>query len=338
MLKLTPSAHGILLVDKPAGITSQGVVKKIKWLTRVKKVGHTGTLDPMATGLLPVCLGEATKFSQFLLDSDKTYEATLSLGAQTDTGDREGQVIHSALVPKLEHSLVVAAMSTLTGPIMQVPPMYAAIKIDGKKLYESAREGITIERAARPITVYELRLLEVIQSESESSIRFSAKVSKGTYIRALGEDLAAELGTLGHLSALRRSRTSCFDVSTAHTLTELEDLSEITLLAPDTGLQHLQYVELEPEQITRLRIGQRLNIHAQLQAIKSEASDQQNVHLAELKSGEQTGKPSDTKSADVEPTEVELIRVGSSEERFAGLCELEADGRLQPKRMMHLGD
>ena len=183
MLKLTPSAHGILLIDKPAGITSQGVVKKIKWLTRVKKVGHTGTLDPMATGLLPVCLGEATKFSQFLLDSDKTYEATLKLGEQTDTGDFEGAVVATAAVAMLDEKKIETAMAGLRGNLMQMPPMYAAIKVDGKKLYEYAREGITIERAARPITVHELRLLELIQSESETSIRFSATVSKGTYIR-----------------------------------------------------------------------------------------------------------------------------------------------------------
>ncbi|RZL93595.1 MAG: tRNA pseudouridine(55) synthase TruB, partial [Variovorax sp.] len=181
--------HGVLLLDKPLGLSSNQALQKAKWLLRAEKAGHTGTLDPLATGVLPLCFGAATKFSQLHLDADKTYEAGVRLGVTTSTGDAEGKVLAEREVNVAAGDLA-RVQAQFTGPIRQTPPMHSALKKDGKALYEYAREGIEVERAARDVTVYRLELAR----EALDAIRLRATVSKGTYIRTLGEDIGEALG------------------------------------------------------------------------------------------------------------------------------------------------
>ena len=218
--------HGVLLLDKPLGFSSNQALQKAKWLLRAEKAGHTGTLDPLATGVLPLCFGAATKFSQLHLDADKTYEATARLGVKTATGDAEGDVIAERPVQVTTDDLA-RVQAQFTGPIRQTPPMHSALKKDGKALYEYAREGIEVERAARDVTVYRLELAR----EALDAIRLRATVSKGTYIRTLGEDIGEALGCGAHLSALRRTATGDFDQSRCITLEALEAMSEDERLA-----------------------------------------------------------------------------------------------------------
>ena len=213
--------HGVLLLDKPLGLSSNQALQKAKWLLRAEKAGHTGTLDPLATGVLPLCFGAATKFSQLHLDADKTYEADVRLGIKTSTGDAEGEVLVEREVNVTSDDLI-RVHAQFTGPIRQVPPMHSALKKDGKALYEYAREGIEVERAARDVTVYRLELAR----EGLDAIRLRATVSKGTYIRTLGEDIGEALGCGAHLSALRRTATGDFDQSRCVTLDALEAMNE----------------------------------------------------------------------------------------------------------------
>ena len=213
--------HGVLLLDKPLGLSSNQALQKAKWLLRAEKAGHTGTLDPLATGVLPLCFGAATKFSQLHLDADKTYEAGVRLGVTTSTGDAEGEVLAEREVNVAAGDLA-RVQAQFTGPIRQTPPMHSALKKDGKALYEYAREGIEVERAARDVTVYRLELAR----EALDAIRLRATVSKGTYIRTLGEDIGEALGCGAHLSALRRTATGDFDQSQCITLEALEAMSE----------------------------------------------------------------------------------------------------------------
>ncbi|MGO4395423.1 tRNA pseudouridine(55) synthase TruB [Variovorax sp. M-6] len=218
--------HGVLLLDKPLGLSSNQALQKAKWLLRAEKAGHTGTLDPLATGVLPLCFGSATKFSQLHLDADKTYEATARLGVKTATGDAEGEVIAERPVAVSADDLV-RVQAQFTGPIRQVPPMHSALKKDGKALYEYAREGIEIERAPRDVVIYKLALA----STSDTDIRIQATVSKGTYIRTLGEDIGEALGCGAHLTSLRRTATGGFDASQCVTLEALEAMDEEERLA-----------------------------------------------------------------------------------------------------------
>ncbi|NMG16239.1 tRNA pseudouridine(55) synthase TruB [Aromatoleum bremense] len=248
---------GVLLLDKPRGLTSNAALQTARRLLNAAKAGHTGTLDPMATGLLPLTLGEATKFSQMLLDADKAYEATVRLGIETDTGDAEGAPIATAPVHVTEDSIRQALMA-LTGEIEQVPPMYSALKRDGKPLYEYARAGIEVERAARPVTIHSLELLGV----EGDSLRIRADCSKGTYIRTLATDLGRLLGCGGHLTELRRTRIGPFHVDEAVTLTALEAVppeSRTGLLAPvDALVVHLPRIELDAPQAGLLLQGRAL--------------------------------------------------------------------------------
>jgi tRNA pseudouridine55 synthase len=212
----------VLLLDKPLGLSSNDALQKAKWLLRAEKAGHTGTLDPMATGVLPLCFGAATKFSQLHLEADKTYEAVAQLGVRTSTGDAEGEVIGRADVPLLTPERLEQVRAQFTGPIRQVPPMHSALKKDGKALYEYARAGVEVERAPRDVTVFELQLSLV----GPALLKIVAKVSKGTYIRTLGEDIGAALGCGAHLVSLRRIATGPFEVSACLTLAELEALPE----------------------------------------------------------------------------------------------------------------
>ncbi|WP_180047829.1 MULTISPECIES: tRNA pseudouridine(55) synthase TruB [unclassified Acinetobacter] len=213
---------GVFLLNKPLGISSNAALQKVRWLYRAQKAGHTGALDPLASGLLPICLGEATKFSHYLLDSTKRYQTTVFLGHSTTTGDVEGEILLEKPVPELNEELIQETIAKFVGEIQQVPPMYSALKKEGRPLYELARKGIEIEREARPITIYAIELL----SFTENSITLDVTCSKGTYIRVLGEDIAKALGTYGHLTYLHRIQTGHFDLIPSYTIEYLESLTE----------------------------------------------------------------------------------------------------------------
>jgi tRNA pseudouridine55 synthase len=246
---------GVLLLDKPVGLSSNDALIKAKRVMNAKKAGHTGTLDPFATGLLPLCFGEATKFSQDLLEADKTYDATVHLGIMTTTGDTEGEALETREVD-VTIEQIDAALARFRGPILQVPPMYSALKRDGKAYYEYAREGITLEREARPVTIHGLALI----SYEAPMLKIRVTCSKGTYVRVLGEDIGAELGCGAHLNALRRIQVGALTASTMITLEDLQAHAEPrSLLAPvDALLATFPSVELTPELAKRFLNGQRL--------------------------------------------------------------------------------
>lgn len=252
--------HGVLLLDKPLGLSSNQALQKAKWLLRAEKAGHTGTLDPLASGVLPLCFGAATKFSQLQLDADKTYETTLALGLRTSTGDAEGEVIErrtvTCTVPQ-----VAQALAAFMGEIDQIPPMHSALKKDGKPLYEYARQGQTIERAPRRVRIDELTLLASELSGPRPQLRLRVRCSKGTYIRTLGEDIAERLGCGGHLSLLRRVATGPFEIGQCVTLDRLQDMDEperVRQLHPIDSLLHDHpSVELPADQAGRFLSGLR---------------------------------------------------------------------------------
>ncbi|MCG8148474.1 tRNA pseudouridine(55) synthase TruB [Moraxella sp. PS-22] len=302
---------GVLLIDKPQGMTSQQVVSKVKYLLKSdvhdsKKAGHTGTLDPMATGLLPICLGEATKFSHYQLDAVKSYQAIIKLGEQTDTGDAEGEIIATIPVPNVTQAMLQSVTEQFLGEIMQVPPMYSALKKDGKKLYELAREGIEVERAARPLTIYELSLTPL----SDQQLQLTVTCSKGTYVRVLAEDIAKALGTLGHLTALRRIRTGDFEIANAITLADFAALDIAArfdkLLAVDACVHSLPSLVLDASQSKRIRQGQRLNV-------KTTMLTQQLILTAN-----------------------QTFRLFDPQQQFLGTGLLEPNGRLQPMKLVNL--
>ncbi len=231
--------HGVLLLDKPLGLSSNQALQRAKWLLRADKAGHTGTLDPLATGVLPLCFGAATKFSQIQLDADKTYEATLVLGHKTSTADAEGQVIETRPVPEITPELLASLTRQFTGLLAQIPPMYSALKKDGKALYEYARKGQDVERAARHITIYKLDLNLVQVERAQIAIKMIVSCSKGTYIRTLGEDIGEAIGCGAHLGSLRRLETGGFVDAQCVTLSALEALTETereALLLPPQSL------------------------------------------------------------------------------------------------------
>ena len=212
---------GVLVIDKPAGPTSFDVVRQVRGLLKVKKVGHTGTLDPMATGVLPLCLGEATKVAGFITEGDKAYEAVVRLGAETDTQDAEGKVVAEAPVPTLTAALLEEALARFRGSFEQVPPMYSAVKVGGKRLYELARAGEEVERASRQVTVYEL----VLRDFNATQLRLSVRCSKGFFVRTLAYDVGRALGCGAHLEALRRTVSGPFTLAHALPLADLTVLS-----------------------------------------------------------------------------------------------------------------
>ena len=217
--------HGVLLLDKPLGWSSNDALQKVKWLLRAEKAGHTGTLDPLATGVLPLCFGAATKFSQLQLDADKTYEAVARLGVKTSTGDAEGEVIEERPVNVSEEDLS-NVVPRFTGMIRQIPPMHSALKKDGRALYDYARAGIEVEREAREVTIHQLKVALALSDSAQPAIKMIVKCSKGTYIRTLGEDIGEVLGCGASLSALRRVETGGFHVSQCVTLQALEAMTE----------------------------------------------------------------------------------------------------------------
>ena len=251
--------HGVLLLDKPLGLSSNDALVRAKRLLRANKAGHTGTLDPLATGLLPLCFGEATKFSQDLLEADKTYEAVVRLGATTTTGDAEGEIVAERAV-SCDRAGLDAAVARFTGEIEQVPPMYSALKKDGKPLYEYARAGQTVERASRRVTIHAIALLDVDLASRQFTMRVTC--SKGTYIRTLAEDIGEALGCGAHLTGLRRTGVGDLTLDGAVTLEQIEaqaDDVRPTLLAPvDALLQRCTPVHLDAAAAGRFVQGQRI--------------------------------------------------------------------------------
>ena len=252
--------HGVLLLDKPLGWSSNDALQKVKWLLRAEKAGHTGTLDPLATGVLPLCFGAATKFSQLQLDADKTYEAVARLGVKTSTADAEGEVLEVRPVNVTEEELAQVVLR-FTGRIGQTPPMHSALKKDGKALYEYARAGIEVERASREITIYELKVgLENVDS-GQAALQMTVKCSKGTYIRTLAEDIGEALGCGASLNALRRVQTGGFGVPQCVTLAALEAMTEeerLQCLLPVASLlQGHTVVTLDDENAGRFLSGVR---------------------------------------------------------------------------------
>lgn len=294
-----PKKHinGILLLDKPLGFSSNQALQKIKWLLQAAKAGHTGTLDPLATGLLPLCFGEATKFAHYLTEADKTYVATLKLGAVTTTGDAEGEIISSSPV-NVTPAQFAEACQQFVGEISQTPPMYSALKHEGKALYEYARAGIEIARAARQVTIHQIVVNRFVGDVAEITVR----CSKGTYIRTLAEDVGKSLGCGAHLIGLRRTATAGYDITEALTLQQFEQMTESERLAalapPDSAVQYLPSMVLDADAAYYLLQGQ---------------------------SVWQPGKiPSG------------LLRLYDTQNRFLGLGEQLADGKIAPKRLMQL--
>lgn len=291
--------NGILLLDKPIGLTSNGVLQRVKRLFNAKKAGHTGSLDPIATGMLPLCFGEATKFSQFLLDSDKTYEVTAKLGEQTNTGDSEGEIIATRSIEHVTLESIQAVIPNFIGTIAQVPPMFSAIKFQGKPLYELARRGIEIERKARNVTIFTLELLTF----KHDLATFRVHCSKGTYVRTLIEDIGNQLGCGAHVVALRRTSVSPYGDTRMFTLEELEALAKqdpaaltACLLSVQTAVSVFPAVKLNSDASFYLRMGQPVR----------------------------TPLPSNTT----------LVRLISDDAKFLGMGEVLSDGRVKPHRLV----
>lgn len=258
--------NGILVIDKPQGVTSNGILQQVKRLFGAAKAGHTGALDPLATGVLPLCFGEATKFSQMMLDSDKAYIATARLGIRTETGDSEGSVVAEKPVPDgLTADLLESVLDGFRGDIQQVPSMYSALKHKGRPLYEYAREGIEVERPARPVTIYELTLLDIRENELDIAV----SCTKGTYIRSLVEDIGEALGCGAHVTALRRTMASGFTLANAHAVSDLEAMRERgesldgLLVAPDAALSMFPEHRLAGQALVSILNGQPVRIPGQ---------------------------------------------------------------------------
>lgn len=292
--------NGILLLDKPHGITSNGALQRIKRLYQAEKVGHTGSLDPIATGMLPLCFGEATKFSQYLLDSDKTYYVTAKLGEQTNTADSEGEVIARYPIADITAARIAEVMTTFLGKSEQIPPMFSAIKHQGKPLYELARRGIEIERKPREITLFSLTLTDF----SGDHFSFRVHCSKGTYVRTLVEDIARSLNCGAHVVELRRESVSPYKHQMIYTLTTLETIAETSggdalmqcLLPIETALAVLPAVTLSTATAFYLRMGQPVRVAQQMQS--------------------------------------PLVRLLSEDAKFLGVGEVMDDGRVKPHRLI----
>ena len=293
------AVDGLLLLNKPPGMTSNRALQMVRRLLRAKKAGHTGSLDPSATGMLPLCFGEATKVCAFLLDADKTYRVTARLGSATSTGDADGsEVIETAEVPELSFDEWNDILQGFLGESMQVPPMYSALKQDGKRLYELARKGETVEREARPIRVDVIELLEA----AGSRLVFRVTCSKGTYVRTLVEDIARAAGTVGHTVRLHRESVGPFRSEDMQDMTAIEAGAEADLeglraglLTPDVALGGLAAIDIEAGEAERFAGGQAVQVAA----------------------GGQQGQ----------------VRVYRAGQEFVGVGELSASGTLAPRRV-----
>lgn len=293
--RIKRQVNGILLLDKPLGFSSNQALQKIKWLLNAAKAGHTGTLDPLATGLLPLCFGEATKFAHFLTDADKTYVATIKLGATTTTGDAEGDVLTSSPVHVSRVDFEQACQQFI-GEISQTPPMYSALKHEGKALYEYARAGIEIARQSRSVKIHGITVNQFATDVAEITVR----CSKGTYIRTLAEDIGKALGCGGHLIGLRRIATANYEIGDAVTLEQFEAMNGEERLAalapPDSAVHYLPAITLDDDSAFYLRQGQPV------------------WRSGEIPSG--------------------LLRIYNHQQVFLGLGELQPDGKIAPKRLM----
>lgn len=291
--------HGILLFDKPVGLSSAGAVARVKHLFGARKAGHTGSLDPLASGLLPICFGEATKFGAQLLDADKTYRVTMRLGERTPSADRESEVVERRELPPFQAEDLQRALDAFPRGYSQVPPMRSALKQDGKPLYEYARAGITRERAARAIIIHDMRLIDWRPPD----LSFDVRCSKGTYIRVLAEDLAAQLGTIAHLAALHRLGVAPFDAEPHWSLEALEASSPAqrldALLPVDAALTAWRRYDLSLSGVSAFRQGQTVSIPVEAPGIL--------------------------------PGTVRIYAAGLG---FLGLGEIEASGRLIPLRLI----
>ena len=291
--------HGILLLDKPLGLSSAGAVARVKRLFNARKAGHTGSLDPLASGMLPICLGEATKFGAQLLDADKTYRVTVRLGERTPSADRESEVVERRDLPGFSAEQLAEALSSFPREYAQVPPMHSALKQNGKPLYSYARSGITRERAPRAIAIRDMRLLDW----QPPDLSFDVRCSKGTYIRVLAEDLAAQLGTVAHLSALRRLGVAPFDAEPQWSFEALESLSpgqrREVLLPVDAALTAWRRLDLSLSGVSAFRQGQTIPVPVQ--------------------------------DPGITPGTVRIYAAGLG---FLGLGEIEATGRLIPLRLI----
>ena len=336
---------GVILVDKPQGMTSQQVVSKVKYLFKSpnhdsKKAGHTGTLDPMATGLLPICLGEATKFSHYQLDADKSYQATILLGSQTDTGDADGKIVAQVAIPAFDEALLGKVAQQFLGAQQQIPPMYSALKKDGKKLYEYARAGIEIDRPPRDIFLKAIDLVAI----DDKQIQLTVTCSKGTYVRVLAEDIAKVLGTLGHLTALRRLQVGDFKINEAITLAVLEALTldgrHTHLLPVDACIDINAELTLSLEQCERVQMGQRLNVidqlNAELQRYITTAVEQQLIADENTVNHQDVNDGNHVKEQQLAHEIGVDIRLINEQKEFIGLGSVSLNGRLQPKKLIQL--
>lgn len=297
------NVNGILLLDKAVGLTSNAALQEVKKLFFAKKAGHTGSLDPLAGGLLPLCLGEATKLSQFLLDSDKVYEGVCQLGTKTTTGDAEGDVIETRPVPAFDENSLKKVFSPFMGDIEQIPPMHSAIKQNGQPLYKLAHQGIVVEREPRPVHIYELDCLGV----HAASFRFNLRCSKGTYVRTLVEDMGDVMGCGAHLTDLRRIQVGPFDLEAA---VSPEELAHI---AADEGYAGLDKLMIPMDK-----------------ALENWPA----VHLTENSTYYvKQGQPVQVAKA---PTSG-WVRLFASNDCFIGVGQIMDDGRVAPKRLLNLG-
>lgn len=294
--------HGVFLLDKPQGVSSNDIMQKVKRLFKANKAGHTGALDPLATGMLPICLGEATKFSQFLLDSDKRYVVTAKLGERTDTSDAEGQMVQSREVNVAEAD-ILAALPAFRGEILQVPTMFSALKHNGKPLYEYARAGITVEREARPITIFELKFIDY----QAPFLTLEVHCSKGTYIRTLVDDLGEALGCGAHVTMLRRLAVADYPIEEMMPIEDLALLADSfpsseldrLLLPMDTAVASLPQLNLTAEQTKAVGFGQRVKFENP-QALSG------------------------------------LVRLFSENGQFLGIAEITVGNIIRPNRMVNL--
>ena len=289
--------NGILLLDKPLGQSSNSALQKVRYLFKAKKAGHTGSLDPLATGVLPICFGEASKVTAYLLDSDKRYTCTVQLGITTTTGDKEGEELQVRTVNPFNEDTIENILAKFRGDIEQIPPMFSALKHNGQPLYKLARQGIEIKRKARQVTIHALTLLGF----TEDSITLDIKCSKGTYIRTLAQDIGEALGCGAHLSMLRRTEVSPFDCTKLYTIKDIEALSkenklDSLLLPIDSALPNLPKLTLNNEEAGLIQNGVRIQ--------------RKDIPHAPL------------------------IRLYLENTEFIGLGYYSPDGKLAPKRLM----
>lgn len=272
---------GFLNIDKPAGITSHDVVVQIRRMLKIKKVGHSGTLDPLATGVLILCLGRGTRLVQFLNESEKVYQASIQLGIETDTGDLEGKVIQQIDPSAITQAEIETALGKFIGEIEQIPPMYSAIKKNGKKLYELARAGETIQRQPRKVHIGQINIIAF----KNPFLNLSITCSRGTYIRSLAHDLGRRLGSGACLKELRRTRSGPFDINTAWTPKEIEDLqkrNQLPLIGPDIALSHLGVLKVNEEASRKIRFGITIKEDEVCEGLSALTDEKQLVRICNL--------------------------------------------------------